>query len=117
MWTVTLAVDDNDRPLGKSRLKSFEKKYPQIMREMYANLEMLAGLLNNGMPIKEALTAYSWIHPEKGGVFAIAYSRPAIRLYFYPVKEMEWLVVLTVGDKSQQSRDVLDAAGWAQELY
>ena len=115
MWRIESAVDEKGVSLQKNRRAFFTRKYPDSVRLLDKRLEQIRTGLEAGMPLRMALSR-GWVHPEKAGVFAVCTSQPELRLYFLPLPKAKVLLILTIGDKSRQSADVVEAANWAKSI-
>ena len=115
MWRIEPALGENGVPLQKNRRDFFKRKQPDALYALEGRLDELRASLEAGLPLRMALSR-NWVHPEKGGVFAICINQPALRLYFLPLPEKELLLTLNIGDKNRQSADVIEAAGWAKAI-
>ena len=94
----------------KRRLKKFEKKHRNEVKAIFDNLDTYMVSLNQGVKPMQ-LFQHRFVHNESNGIHAIDQTPVkkgalALRLYVYPDEETQTVFVLTLGDKSSQSRDV-----------
>lgn len=101
--------------------RHFEKKFPDELSAMLANLNSYFGalkLLGNPMQIKAG-----FIHHEPDGIKAIDQrgGRQKVklkqsRLYVYPKTSEHFLYLLAIGDKTTQQRDIQSCRQWVRTL-
>lgn len=106
MWDVT----DPDDDAYRASLKRLGQKHPPEFAEVFKHLKELCQYLNSGMPIRDALSL-KWVHHKyRLGMKSLAgggrKGQAALRLYVYPDAKHKTIVVLGIGDKSTQGKDV-----------
>ncbi len=109
MWDVAAPDDDAYRALAKR----LEQKHPKEFAEAFKRLKELCHLLDSGMSFREALSL-KWVHHKyRLGMKSLAggggKGQAALRLYVFPDQKQHVVVVLGIGDKNTQSRDVRSA--------
>lgn len=117
MWKVVYATDQNDRPLGKSRIEYYRKNHSEAFAKLRQRLQRIVNCLNNGLPPEVAL-GFGWVHPEKQGVFAIdpEPGAPALRMYCTLLIAKENVVIFTIGEKKRQQEDIQAVLKWKSKL-
>ena len=92
------------------RKKDFNKKWPQEMMAIAANLATLFQSLNAGVK-PEQLKNFGFVHSEPLGILAITErgvskgTKPkAIRLYVYADQKTETAHLMLIGDKQPQNQ-------------
>ena len=113
MWGI-LKTDEYDR-----RYKRYDKKKRRELIAVLNNLDIFLRSLNSGKKPKPLI--YGFLHGEPSGVIAIDQTGAdgkvaATRLYVYADAETETLYLLTLGDKSSQSDDVLNCKRFVKQI-
>lgn len=111
MWEVA----DPDDDAYRASLKRLERKHFAEFTEAFKHLKDLCHYLNAGMPVRDAL-GLKWVHHKyKLGMKSLAgggrKGQAALRLYIFPDAKHQVIVVLGIGDKSTQDKDVGKAEG------
>ncbi len=109
MWEVI----DPDDDAYHSALQRLEQKHPAEFAEVFKRLKELCHLLNSGMSFREALSL-KWVHHRYHfGMKSLAggsrRGQATLRLYVFPDQKQQDMVVLGIGDKNTQAKDVKSA--------
>ncbi|MDP8292752.1 MAG: hypothetical protein P9M04_02950 [Candidatus Orphnella occulta] len=92
-----------------TKYQRFEKNYEEEIISAWDNLDSyLRALQRTDNPLK---VNSGYIHPETKGIVAIDQSKAdrklrEIRLYVYPDTKTKTLLLLTIGDKRTQQKDI-----------
>lgn len=104
MWIVKHDYAD------ESKFKRYSKKHRNETVACFANLQRLRDALCNGLTLQQAVGGLGFIKSENEDVYRIAQSGVAhtkeTRLYVYIKVSGYDIQVLTIGDKSSQSKDI-----------
>lgn len=100
----------------ESRFKRYGKKHRNEMVACFANLQRLQRALDNGLTLQQVVGGFGFLSSESEDVYRIAQSGVAhakeTRLYVYIKVSGYDIQVLTIGDKSSQSKDI----NWCKSL-
>lgn len=100
-----------------SAFKRYARKHHAETASCFVNLEKVMALLNSGNKIGSF--NLSFFRHEKAGIFRIGQrGRKGLketRLYVFPDEDAQTMVLLTIGDKDSQSRDIEQAGNIVQQ--
>lgn len=106
MWEI---ADPDDEAYFAAR-KKLEQRHPIEFAEAFKHLKELCHLLNSGLSLREALSL-KWVHHKYHfGMKSLAgggrKGQATLRLYVFPDQKSQTIVVLGIGDKNTQDKDV-----------
>lgn len=113
MWSLEPHAD------FEKKLKLFEKKHRQELKNVLDNLDTFLKALQAGAKPQQVKRGF--IHPEPRGVLAFDQKGEgkhlkATRLYAYPDEDTCTIHVITIGDKASQKEDIKLASGFVEGL-
>ena len=94
----------------ESKFKRYSKKHQSEVVACFANLQRVQSALCNGLTLQQIVGGFGFLRTESEDVYRIAQSAVAhakeTRLYVYIKVSGYDIQVLTIGDKSSQSKDI-----------
>lgn len=111
MWVV---LDPEDAAY-RACISLHRRKHSTEFAEVFKRLKLLCQCLDSGMPLRDAL-GLKWVHHKyRLGMKSLSgggrKGQAALRLYIYPNAKHQAIVILGLGDKSTQEKDVEGAEG------
>ena len=116
MWVIII-----EEKVSK-KLPKFKDQWPHEMGNVLDNLTAVVDKLNDGTA-PEQLKKFGFVQSEPSNLLAINQKGPGkktrmkvLRLYVYPDKEKQKLWLITLGDKSEQAKDIKYAKHRVKEI-
>lgn len=111
MWEILAPEDDS----YQACISRFRRKHAAEFAEVFKRLKLLCQCLDSGMTIRDAL-GLKWVHHKyRLGMKSLAgggrKGQATLRLYIYPNAKRRAIVILGLGDKSTQEKDVEKSEG------
>lgn len=103
------------------KVKRAAKDRPKEVAYVNKNLQTYFVALVDGVNPMQIVKAYSFVHNERNGIYAIDQkggpkNLAEIRLYLFPHVPSKTLYLLTIGDKNSQSRDINECRDMVEEI-